>query len=240
MRRKRHRLLLLLDEFPLLGRLPHFETSMGAMAGYGLKAYLVAQSPNHITRAYGRDNVIIDNCATVVAFAAADAESARRISDMAGDVVEVRPQDSEQRPRALLGPRKGSVTYREERRPLILPGEVRKLPVDEELIFVAGARPIRAKKLRFDEEPVFLKRLLPAPRLAQRLTVEHDWSHVRALGRLEADGATGAVRVTPANAAQGDLFASAPSIADRAGAGLKPPRTARNGAARPRSKSTGV
>lgn len=34
---------------------------LGAMAGYGLKAYLVCQSLNHITRAYGRDNVILDN-----------------------------------------------------------------------------------------------------------------------------------------------------------------------------------
>ena len=45
---------------------------MGAMAGYGIKAYLVCQSLNHITRAYGRDNVILDNCHIVTAFAAAD------------------------------------------------------------------------------------------------------------------------------------------------------------------------
>lgn len=74
-REKRHPLLLCLDEFPQLGRMPFFETAMGAMAGYGLKAYLVCQSLNHISRAYGRDSVILDNCLLVTAFSAADMET---------------------------------------------------------------------------------------------------------------------------------------------------------------------
>ncbi len=223
MRRKRHRLLLVLDEFPLLGRMPHFEKNMGAMAGYGLKAYLVAQSPNHIIGAYGRDNVIIDNCHVITAFAAADGESAKRISDMAGDAVEVRPQASEHIPRSLLGPRKGSLTYREERRPLMLPGEIRKLPRDEQLIFVSGAKPIRAKKLEFDREEVFLKRLLPAPRGRQALTRENDWIGVRPLGRLIEDKTSGAVRVEPeaGAAGQGDLFTQPLSNYERAPAGRR-------------------
>ncbi len=164
-RRKQHTLLLALDEFPQLGRMPFFETMMGAMAGYGIKAYLVCQSPNHIARFYGRDNVILDNCHIVTSFAAADGDSAKRIADMAGEVWEVRPQHSEQRPRSLLGPHKGAITYRKERRPLMLPGDVRQLPRDEQLIFVSGSKPIRAKKLKFDHEPIFVKRLMPLMRL---------------------------------------------------------------------------
>ncbi len=234
MRRKRHRLLLVLDEFPLLGAMPHFEKNMGAMAGYGLKAYLVCQSPNHITRGYGRDNVIIDNCHVITAFAAADADSAKRISDMAGEIWEVRPQESEQRPRSLLGPRKGAITYREERRPLIGPGDVRKLPRDEQLIFVAGSKPIRAKKLRFDREKVFQRRLLPAPRARAMLTTAHDWTDVAPLGRLVKDKSSGAVRVELVST-QGDLFAL--SNSERAAAGLRaaapPPRSDPTGADAP-------
>jgi len=223
MRKKRHRLLLVLDEFPLFGRMPHFEKNMGAMAGYGLKAYIVCQSPNHISRAYGRDNVIVDNCHVITAFAAADADSAKRISDMAGEVWEVRPQESEQRPRALLGPRKGAITYREERRPLIGPGDVRKLPRDEQLVFVSGSKPIRAKKLKFDREKVFAKRLLPAPRVSAVLTTAHDWIEVAPLGRLVKDKGSNAIRVEPvAPAPQGDLFAKPLSISEQALAGLRP------------------
>lgn len=182
-RAKQHPLLLLLDEFPQLGRMPFFETAMGAMAGYGVKVYLVCQSLNHIQRAYGRENVILDNCHIVTAFAAADMETAKRIADMAGDLWEMRPQLSEQRPRALLGPRKGSVTYREERRPLLLPGDVRALPRDQQLVFVAGAKPMRTEKLRFDAEPIFVKRLRPLPKVAPApAEIAHDWIGVAALG----------------------------------------------------------
>ena len=219
-RRKRHNLLLVLDEFPQFGRMPFFETAMGAMAGYGLKAYLVCQSLNHIVRAYGRDNVILDNCHVVTAFAAADMDTAKRIADMAGETWEERPQESVQKPRALLGPRKGSITYREERRPLLLPGDVRQLGRDEQLIFVSGTKPLRTQKLRFDREPIFAKRLRLAQRAPTTLTTAHEWERVAPLGRLAKDK-KGATRVEPAPRRQGDLFDGALSISERALAGLR-------------------
>ena len=42
---RRHQLLLMLDEFPALGRLDFFETALAFMAGYGIRAFLIAQSP---------------------------------------------------------------------------------------------------------------------------------------------------------------------------------------------------
>jgi type IV secretion system protein VirD4 len=39
-----HQLLMMLDEFPALGRLDFFETSFAFMAGYGVRAFLIAQS----------------------------------------------------------------------------------------------------------------------------------------------------------------------------------------------------
>lgn len=36
----------MLDEFPALGRLDFFESQLAFMAGYGLKAFLIAQSLN--------------------------------------------------------------------------------------------------------------------------------------------------------------------------------------------------
>jgi type IV secretion system protein VirD4 len=35
----RHRVLLMLDEFPALGRLDFFEAALAFMAGYGLKSF---------------------------------------------------------------------------------------------------------------------------------------------------------------------------------------------------------
>ncbi|MFX8327758.1 type IV secretory system conjugative DNA transfer family protein, partial [Acinetobacter baumannii] len=49
--KRRHRLLLMLDEFPALGRLDFFESALAFMAGYGLKSFLIAQSLNQIEKA---------------------------------------------------------------------------------------------------------------------------------------------------------------------------------------------
>lgn len=204
---KRHRLLLMLDEFPLLGRMPFFEAMMGGMAGYGLKAFLVCQSLNHVTKAYGRENVVLDNCHMVTSFAAADSDTAKRIADMAGEVWELRESETRKRPQPILGWREGSTTIREERRPLLLPADVRALPRDEQLIFVSGAKPIRAKKIRFDQEEVFRARLVPSLCKPVTLTTGHDWAQVRPLGVVARQPAS---RSKPAMsrpvAPQPDLF----------------------------------
>jgi|CXWL01.1.fsa_nt_gi type IV secretion system protein VirD4 len=220
-RPKRHRLVMVLDEFPMLGRMDFFETMMGAMAGYGLKAYLVCQSPNHIARAYGRDNVIIDNCGIVTSFSATDGDSAKRIADMAGEVWEMRESETQKKPRPILGWGQGSTTLREERRPLLLPADVRALPRDEQLIFVSGCKPIRAKKIRFDEERIFRERLRPASGARVTLTTAHDWTDVVPLGFLEASAKPSGKRKA-LSAGQGDLFAQpGPKLSDLALAGFR-------------------
>ncbi|MCR6645811.1 MAG: type IV secretory system conjugative DNA transfer family protein [Terricaulis sp.] len=181
-RNKTRNLLLLLDEFPQLGKLDLFEQSMGAMAGYGLRAYLITQSLHQVTQAYGRYHTILDNCQIVTSFAATDVETAETISKLAGDLFEMRPQETWSGRRQLFGLDHRAITYREERRPLLLPSEVRQLSEGEELIFVTGAKPLRAEKLRYDEEPIFRARLLPIPEEAQRPALPSPWSGISSLG----------------------------------------------------------
>jgi type IV secretion system protein VirD4 len=181
-REKKRNLLLLLDEFPQLGKLDVFEQSMGAMAGYGLRAYLVTQSLHQVTQAYGRYHTILDNCQIVTSFAATDVETAETISKLAGDIFEMRPQETWSGKRQLFGLDHRAITYREERRPLLLPSEVRRLSEREELIFVTGAKPLRAEKLRYDEEPIFRSRLLPAPEEARRRALPSPWTGISSLG----------------------------------------------------------
>src|SRR3546814_15736684 len=65
----RHRLLLMLDEFPALGRLDFFESLLAFRAGYGTKASLIAQSLNTLETAYGPNNPRLDNCLSRLTFA---------------------------------------------------------------------------------------------------------------------------------------------------------------------------
>jgi type IV secretion system protein VirD4 len=160
-RPKRHRLLLLLDEFPTLGRLDFFTMNLRQMAGYGIKAHLIVQSFNDIVEAYGPSNTIIDNCHVLTAFASADTTTCQRVSQMTGTVTEYRESYSEPRRRWGLGPR--TVSLSEQVRPLLSPGDVRELSADEQLVFVTGFKPMRTRKLRYYSDRRLAARLLPAP-----------------------------------------------------------------------------
>jgi len=159
----RHRLLLMLDEFPALGRLDFFESALAFMAGYGLKSFLIAQSLNQIEKAYGPNNSILDNCHVRVCFATNDERTARRVSDALGMATELRAMKNYAGHR--LSPWLGHlmVSRQETARPLLTPGEVMQLPPDDELVLISGCSPIRAKKARYFEDKRFRERvLLPA------------------------------------------------------------------------------
>ncbi|GAA4497578.1 conjugal transfer protein TraG [Gluconacetobacter tumulicola] len=159
----RHRLLLMLDEFPALGRLDFFESALAFMAGYGIKSFLIAQSLNQIEKAYGANNSILDNCHVRVAFATNDERTARRVSDALGTATEMR--DSTNYAGHRLSPWLGHlmVSRQETARPLLTPGEVMQLPPTDELLLVAGVAPVRAKKARYYEDARFMERVLPPP-----------------------------------------------------------------------------
>ena len=162
---RRHRLLLMLDEFPALGRLDFFESALAFMAGYGLKAFLIAQSLNQIEKAYGPNNAILDNCHVRVAFATNDERTARRVSDALGTTTELRAMNNYAGHR--LSPWLGHimVSRQETARPLLTPGEVMQLPPGDELILVSGIPPIRARKTRYYEDRRLTSRILAPPAL---------------------------------------------------------------------------
>jgi type IV secretion system protein VirD4 len=164
--RHRHRLLLMLDEFPALGRLDFFESALAFMAGYGLKSFLIAQSLNQIEKAYGPNNSILDNCHVRVCFATNDERTARRVSDALGTATELRAMKNYAGHR--LSPWLGHlmVSRQETARPLLTPGEVMQLPPDDELVLISGCSPIRAKKARYFEDGRFRERLLPPAKLS--------------------------------------------------------------------------
>ncbi|TXL72387.1 conjugal transfer protein TraG [Vineibacter terrae] len=163
----RHRLLLMLDEFPALGRLDFFESALAFMAGYGLKSFLIAQSLNQIEKAYGANNSILDNCHVRVSFATNDERTAKRVSDALGTATEMKAMRNYAGHR--LSPWLGHlmVSRSETARQLLTPGEVMQLPPTDEIVMVAGTPPIRAKKARYYEDARFKERVLPPPALAQ-------------------------------------------------------------------------
>jgi len=163
---RKHQLLMMLDEFPALGRLDFFETALAFMAGYGIRAYLIAQSLNQISKAYGENNAILDNCHVRIAFSSNDERTAKRISDALGTATELRAMRNYAGHRLAPWLSHVMVSRQETARPLLTPGEVMQLPPTDELVLISGLAPIRAKKLRYYEDGNFTERVLPAPQLA--------------------------------------------------------------------------
>ncbi|OIQ93487.1 conjugal transfer protein TraG [mine drainage metagenome] len=176
---RRHRLLLMLDEFPALGRLDFFESALAFMAGYGIKSFLIAQSLNQIEKAYGPNNSVLDNCHVRVAFATNDERTAKRVSDALGTATEMR--DSTNYAGHRLSPWLGHlmVSRQETARPLLTPGEVMQLPPADELLLLSGSPPVRAKKARYYKDRRFTERVLPPPVLTgdgpDELIPADDW-----------------------------------------------------------------
>jgi type IV secretion system protein VirD4 len=173
-KRRRNRLLLMLDEFPALGRLDFFESALAFMAGYELKSFLIAQSLNQIEKAYGINNSILDNCHVRVSFATNDERTAKRVSDALGTATEIR--DAKNYAGHRLSPWLGHlmVTRQETARPLLTPGEVMQLPSDDELVLVSGCHPIRAKKARYFEDSQLQARIMTPPKSSRPPAIADD------------------------------------------------------------------
>ncbi|HEV7343714.1 MAG TPA: conjugal transfer protein TraG [Sphingopyxis sp.] len=169
------RLLLMLDEFPALGRLDFFESALAFMAGYGIKAFLIAQSLNQIEKAYGQNNAILDNCHVRVSFATNDERTAKRISDALGTATEQRAMKNYAGHR--LSPWLGHlmVSRTETARALLTPGEVMQLPPDDEIVMVAGLAPIRARKARYFLDARFHARIIAPPDRKDSPMKPNDW-----------------------------------------------------------------
>ena len=177
-KRNRHRLLLLIDEFPSLNRMEVFADALSYMAGYGLKAYLITQDIRQIVDAYGQNESIVSNCHIRIAFAPNQFETAELLSKMTGTktVQKASYNFSGSRFSPVMGHVNASVDHIE--RPLMTPDEIMRIKpprkardgVSEKivepglmLIFVAGHFPILGTQMLYFADPVLAKRAELAP-----------------------------------------------------------------------------
>ncbi|MGL3822779.1 conjugal transfer protein TraG [Sphingopyxis sp. R3-92] len=200
------RLLLMFDEFPALGRLDFFESALAFMAGYGIKAFLIAQSLNQIEKAYGLNNAILDNCHVRVSFATNDERTAKRISDALGTATELRAMKNYAGHR--LSPWLGHlmVSRTETARALLTPGEIMQLPPGDEIVMVAGLAPIRARKARYFKDRRLTDRVLTPAGVGHVEQVTDDWSGLQPVPaapgykrkpEASTDAANGGIRQEP-------------------------------------------
>jgi len=178
----KHRLLLMLDEFPTLGRLTIFQDALAHIAGYGLKAYIITQDLTQLRDAYGQNESITSNCHIRIAYAPNTIETAELLSRMTGKATVIKRQisTSGERAAAMLG--HVSESMQEYERALLTPDECMRLPgakkdvggkvteAGDMLVFVAGQNPIYGRQILYFRDPTFAKRAkISAPEKSDRL-----------------------------------------------------------------------
>jgi len=152
--------LYLLDEFAALGHLASVERAMGLLAGYGVQLWPILQDVHQLRAIYGaRAGTFLSNAGVLQVFGVNDHDSARLVSDLLGQETVVFQTMS----RALDAEATG-ITYGEQHigRPVLTPDEVRTLPQNSELLFIAGQRPIVARKLQYYADREFAGLFDPA------------------------------------------------------------------------------
>ena len=163
----KYQVMMLLDEFTALGRIPIIAEAISYLPGYNVRVVLVIQTPAQLREIYGAHNAetMLKSLAVRIVFAPKDYADAREISDELGfTTVKVKtysaPQFNFSDPK---GRRSRTQNISEQRRALLLPQEVKELGNDHQIIFYEGLRPIRCRKIRYFEDPRFKARLFPPP-----------------------------------------------------------------------------
>ncbi|NIJ18319.1 type IV secretory system conjugative DNA transfer family protein [Sphingobium vermicomposti] len=152
--------LFLLDEFAALGRLDPVERAMGLMAGYGVQLWPILQDVHQLRATYERRaGTFLSNAGVLQVFGVNDHDSAKLVSDLLGQETVV----FETMSRALDAEETGiSFGAQHVGRALLTPDEVRTMPANLELLFLAGQRPIVAAKLAYYADREFSGRFDPA------------------------------------------------------------------------------
>lgn len=153
-----HKMLLLIDEFPALGKLEIFEEALAFIAGYGLKALLITQDLSQLTKAYSRDESILSNCHIRIAFAPNKIETAELLSKMSGASTVAHTQRNFSGSRLSVVLNNVSTNEQLSQRPLLTPDETMRLPPADELVFVAGHAPIYCQKIIYYKDAALAQR----------------------------------------------------------------------------------
>lgn len=127
----KHKLLMMLDEFPSLGKLGIIQESLAFLAGYGIRFYLICQDTTQLKGdeyGYVREEAISSNCHIQNAFQPNREETAEYLSKLTGTTTIVKEQLTVSGNRFSFAPGQMSRVLQEVSRPLMTPDECLRMP----------------------------------------------------------------------------------------------------------------
>ena len=166
----KHKLLMLIDEFPSLGKMGIVNEAIAFLRGYGIRCLLIIQDFNQLRSddAYGRNEAITANCGVQIAFAPNIFPTADELSKKVGTTTITKREVSASANKKLLGGSSATKSIREVSRQLLTPDEIMRLPTvrkvngktlpGDELILIAGQPPIYGRQILHFADPILSKR----------------------------------------------------------------------------------
>ncbi len=174
---EKHGILMLMDEFPTLGKMEQFQAGIAYFRGYRVRLFLIIQDTEQLKGIYEESgmNSFLSNSTYRVTFAANNMETANLISHLLGN--KTATQISYNKPKFLdLNPGSRSLHLSNVQRALLLPQEVIQLPRDEQILLIESQPPIRCFKIKYFEERLFKRRLLPKIKIPVQVPYMPDYS----------------------------------------------------------------
>jgi type IV secretion system protein VirD4 len=180
----KHRMLLMLDEFPSLGRLGIIEDALAHVASWGIKFYIICQDIKQLRNnkfGYGQEETITSNCHLMNAFPPNNLETAEHLSKLTGETTIIKEAITTSGKRGAFMDGNVSRHYEEIKRPLLTPDECLRLPGAKKegeliteggdmLISVSGFPCIYGKQPLYFKDDIFSRRAaIPAPKNSDRL-----------------------------------------------------------------------
>ena len=153
--------LLILDEFAALGKIGVLARANAFIAGYGLRLLTIIQSVAQLEGVYGPNDArtLITNHAMQVLFTPREQRDANAYSEMLGTYTAKSTSTGRSISRGLGSGGSNSENVSDQRRPLLLPQELKALSDDQQIIVLENTKPILCAKARFYREHAFIDRL---------------------------------------------------------------------------------
>jgi type IV secretion system protein VirD4 len=150
--------LMVLDEFPVLGNMKAIETAAGLMAGFGVKLWIVVQDMGQLSRLYKESwETFIGNAGVMTFYSNLDKKTLDYLSDKLGQTAVLVEQNNDT---TLSQRHAGGTGRREELRVqrLAAPNELEKLlnrDTRRVLVIAAGQSPVILKRMLYYADKPF-------------------------------------------------------------------------------------
>jgi type IV secretion system protein VirD4 len=187
----RRQLLLMLDEFPELKRMPNLSSNLSVMSGYNIRAFLVTQTLTQIMEEYGEHESITQNCQIQSAFQTNDWNTLDLMSKRCGNMTVERETVNYSGQRTDLVLKHVFKSVDQVQRPLITPDEISRIKAAKKenndpngrivepgdmIIYKAGMPPIYGTQSLYFLSDIFRKRAaIPPPVLPGAAAVRNPY-----------------------------------------------------------------